>query len=112
MNIYFDIILENPGIENEWVAGQKSTFNGLRAFIEQRLMPLKAQIDAEEALHADVANQPYSILHLMVHDADDIGMDYINYSPELTEKLYDCITDDDIDYICFRLKQQAEEEEG
>ena len=107
MNVYFDIILENPGIEDEWDNEQQAIFNGLRAFIEQRLKPLKACIDAEEAMYVTATSQPYSILQLLVANPEDIGMAYINYSPVLTKKLRGCITEDDIDYICLRLKQQA-----
>ncbi len=69
----------------------KTIYNGIKKFIEQRLMVLKEQIDNEETENKDA----YTLMNF----SDKPMVQYLGYSHILTSKMEDSITDEDWVFI-------------
>lgn len=89
MEIFFDWELD----ENAEQPIQKWVYEDIRAFLKTRYKPLEEKIDEIQP-----ANQPPFVVFVW-HNNGDVELKDFNIPKELREKLKDCITESDMDYI-------------
>ena len=88
MNIVFDVHIANPNLPDEVSEEEALTLNEIYLFVQERLEPLRGQIEAEEMNAQD--RSPGVVIYLKNN-----AIQARNYSDKLTEKIYACFSEND-----------------
>lgn len=112
MNILFDVFVLLKGSEDEMTPEEAATFYEIKIYFEQRLNPLKDQMDAEELKDACCV-----MIHILPPQeewalpkeqrSDKVRISVNGYNPELNKKIHESFTQADFEIINKRLDNIA-----
>ena len=103
MDIVFDVFIYHPEYIDRISAEEHIFYSELRKFTEQRLSPLRDEIDKIENENADKEEISYIMIYIIAEH--NTFMEYHNYPKELRKKMKDSFTQDDLTYIENKIGQ-------
>jgi len=103
MMILYDFEINDYPKERQYNDIIEKILSELRVFVMQRLRPLSDDMAVEEQ-----AFGAFSVIYL--EDRELFGqIEFIDYSENLTEKLKNCLTDEDVRYIHLKILEGLSE---
>ncbi|MEZ5034704.1 MAG: hypothetical protein R2796_06925 [Chitinophagaceae bacterium] len=106
MEIFFDWELdekvEQPIEDRKWI------YDEIREFLKSRYRPLEERID----IAVSVAGLPVSAIVFVWHDNGDIELKPINIPSEYEQKVKECLSYEDMDFIMEKIGRRIDDTES
>lgn len=103
MDIVFDVFIEDPTYIEIISADEEVFYSQMKGFIEQRLTPLKDEIDKEEKINKDTEDISFIMVFMLRNDNRFIK--FHNYTKKLTAKMLASFSPEDFSYIENKIGQ-------